>query len=74
MSAFATGGWPTQSDCWYYNPCNNVLKGRVRFAPEFGSFNANDVLAREWMPQVAVQVVCELDEGQQDSLDGDCIA
>jgi hypothetical protein len=69
MSAFGNN-----PDCEYVNPCGNLLRGRVRYSPELGSFNVNEILNREWLPQMAVQVVCELDRGQEKSLKGDCEA
>lgn len=73
MSAFATAASGV-SDCHYTNPCGDYLTGKFIFAPQLGSFNEKEILNREWMPEAAVQVVCELDEGQEKHLSGDCEA
>jgi hypothetical protein len=73
MSAFATAASGV-SDCHYTNPCGDYLIGKVMFAPQLGSYNENEILNRDCMPEAAVQVVCELDEGQEIYLSGECEA
>lgn len=59
-------------ECVYFNPCDNQLEGTLRVAPRLGRYDLNEIIAREWMPESAIQVVCELNPGQEAMLTGTC--
>ena len=58
--------------CQYVNPCSDTLVGTVVAGPDFGSFTIYEIIAREWLPESPIQVVCQLTAGQ--TVTGSCSA
>lgn len=67
----------TVTACEYSGPCNWALQpnfgpllGKLTLSPAAsGSHSIQDLISRRWLPNEAVEVVCTLDEGQEQLLD-----
>ena len=70
VSAFETLAFSTE--CGFYNPCGNPLLGVLRVAPRLGRADVDEIVARDWAPRSAIEVVCQLNPGQESKLTGAC--